>query len=101
MISKGVLEDQVEIVYNEWNEKEMTLGDHSKLRDANQPFTVLFAGNMGKSQALDSVPDAALVLQQQERDIRFRFIGKGVEVERLLTVTAHFQRMTHNLTITE
>jgi len=83
LISKGVLEDKVEIVYNWCNEKEMTLVDHSKLRDANQPFTVLFAGNMGKAQALDSVLDAALVLRQQERNIRFRFIGKGVEVERL------------------
>jgi colanic acid biosynthesis glycosyl transferase WcaI len=45
-------------------------------------FLVVFAGNIGKVQALDTVIDAARLLRN-ERDIAFTFIGDGVERERL------------------
>ena len=45
-------------------------------------FNVVFAGTMGKAQALDSVLDAAKRLQERE-DIQFVFVGGGIEVERL------------------
>lgn len=46
-----------------------------------RPFTVLFAGNMGKAQALETVLDAAQLLADEP--IRFLLVGGGVEVETL------------------
>jgi colanic acid biosynthesis glycosyl transferase WcaI len=47
-----------------------------------EEFTVLFAGTMGWSQGLDVVVDAAKLLTDQT-DIRFLFVGDGVEKPRI------------------
>lgn len=49
--------------------------------DADQPFTVVFAGNMGKAQALETVLEAANLLNGE--NIRFLLVGGGVETDRL------------------
>ncbi len=46
-------------------------------------FTILFAGNMGKAQALDTVIEAARILRDRAARIRFVMVGGGVEVEAL------------------
>ncbi len=46
-------------------------------------FTVLFAGNMGKAQALDAVLEAAHLLQERDSRVSFVMLGGGVEVTRL------------------
>lgn len=46
-------------------------------------FDILFAGNMGRAQALDSVLDAAALLKTEAPQVRFTFVGGGVEAERL------------------
>lgn len=43
-------------------------------------FTILFAGNMGKAQALDTVIEAARILRERSARIRFVMVGGGVEV---------------------
>lgn len=47
------------------------------------PFTVLFAGNMGTAQGLDTVLDAARLLADDAVAVRFVFVGGGVDVDRL------------------
>jgi glycosyltransferase involved in cell wall biosynthesis len=49
----------------------------------DEPFTILFAGNMGKAQGLDTVIDAARLLQERGVRARFVMIGGGVDVDRL------------------
>lgn len=49
----------------------------------SRPFTVLFAGNMGKAQGLETVLDAAKLLE--DAPVRFLMVGGGVEVEALRT----------------
>ncbi len=44
-----------------------------------RPFTILFAGNMGKAQGLDVVLKAAELLQREGSTVRFALIGGGVE----------------------
>jgi colanic acid biosynthesis glycosyl transferase WcaI len=44
-----------------------------------RPFTILFAGNMGKAQGLDVVLNAAEILQSEGSTVRFALIGGGVE----------------------
>ncbi len=46
-------------------------------------FTVGFAGNIGMAQAVDSLLDAAALIQPQRPDIQFFFVGGGTEVARL------------------
>ena len=50
----------------------------------NDPrLKILFAGNMGKAQALDSVLETAKVLQLDKANVVFIMIGGGLEVEGL------------------
>lgn len=46
-------------------------------------FNVLFAGNMGRAQALETVLAAASALRDQAPDVTFTLIGGGVEREAL------------------
>jgi colanic acid biosynthesis glycosyl transferase WcaI len=46
-------------------------------------FNILFAGNMGKAQALGTVIEAARRLKHEAPHIRFTMIGGGVEVDHL------------------
>jgi glycosyltransferase involved in cell wall biosynthesis len=46
-------------------------------------FNILYAGNMGKAQALDAVLNAAAVVENRFPPIQFVFVGGGVEVDRL------------------
>jgi glycosyltransferase involved in cell wall biosynthesis len=45
--------------------------------DIASGFSIVFAGNLGTAQALDTVLDAAACLQEQGDDIRFFLIGSG------------------------
>jgi len=51
-------------------------------------FNVLFAGTMGKVQALDAVIHAASLLKETHPDVRFVFVGGGVDVDRLKGLAA-------------
>lgn len=46
-------------------------------------FNIVFAGNMGKAQALDTVIQAAQKLQREAPKVRFTLVGGGVELEHL------------------
>lgn len=84
---KGVPGDKIEVIYNWCDdsnvypvEKDSALAD--KLGLAGR-FNIMFAGNMGKVQALDAVLDAANIVQTKYSHVQFVFIGGGVEVGNL------------------
>jgi glycosyltransferase involved in cell wall biosynthesis len=87
LIQKGVPEHKIEIVYNWFDEKNLTAKcNHIELPEImthKEYFKILFAGNMGKAQALDSVLQAAALLKEKSSKIQFIFIGGGVEVDHL------------------
>jgi glycosyltransferase involved in cell wall biosynthesis len=56
-----------------------------------EQFRILFAGNMGKAQALDAVLDAATLLQTRGSRVCFVLLGGGVEVPRLKQRAADLQ----------
>lgn len=84
LIERGVPEKKIDVIYNWCAEEEVTSTHEAffSFSDASK-FHVLFAGNMGKAQALDSVLDAAKILQQRAKAVVFVFLGGGVEVDRL------------------
>ncbi len=94
LLARGVPESKVVVVRNWADEavlrrslptERLDIGDKAPLADA-LPFTVVYAGNLGKAQALDAVLDAALMLQGSERSIRFLFVGDGIDRPRLKAI---------------
>ncbi len=86
LIERGVPEDKIEIIYNwtydcivpEGRSEEMAI----KYNMAGK-FNILFAGPMGKAQALESVLDAAKMLDGNQNKAFFTFMGGGIEVNHL------------------
>ena len=87
LIERGVPGDKIETIYN-WvddttvkpTKKDPALA--AKLGFSGK-FNIVFAGNMGKAQALESVLTAADILQKECYQVQFVFIGGGLEVENL------------------
>lgn len=85
LLERGVPEAKVEVIYNWCSEKEvMTPVDHApRFHCAADRFKVLFAGNMGRAQGLDSVVEAAQMLQDQNAPVTFFLLGAGLELQGL------------------
>ena len=98
LIERGVPERKIDVIYN-WCAEDMI-----DVPDAQMPehfpapgeFRVLFAGNMGKAQALDAVIAAAELLQAREARARLVFLGGGVEVQHLKVLAE--SKGLHNVT---
>ncbi len=88
LVERGVPERKVEVIYN-WCD-EASIGNPDGEAPIGFPasdrFSIVFAGNMGKAQALDAVLAAAEIVQKKVPEICFVFIGGGVEVDNLKTV---------------
>ena len=54
-----------------------------RVRADGERFNILFAGNMGKAQALDTVLEAARILATKAALVHFTLIGAGVGAEAL------------------
>ena len=85
LVQRGVPESKIEVIYN-WAD-ESALSTPTGTLAANFPgdnrFKIVFAGNMGKAQALDAVLQAAEILQGRGSSVCFVMLGGGVEVGRL------------------
>ena len=85
LLERGVPEHKLEVVYN-WVDEAALAAPTGRLPDnfpSGDQFRILFAGNMGKAQALDAVLDAAALLQSRQSRVCFVMLGRGVEVQRL------------------
>ena len=93
LIERGVQKDKIEIIYN-WADEDSLLSSGGCLPE-NFPdkntFKVIFAGNMGKAQALDVVLEAAALLKAANSRVVFVMIGGGVDVLRLKNTAADMQ----------
>lgn len=85
LIERGVPKDKINIIYNWCDEKSLSFvqGELPSNFPSIDKFRVLFAGNMGKAQALNAVLDAAEIVQKISSEISFVFVGGGVEVPQL------------------
>ncbi len=84
---RGVPERKISLIYNWCNELQIEskmICSTKKFKIKNRDhFNIVYAGNMGKAQALDVVLEAALVLSNRFTDINFIFIGWGIDISRL------------------
>jgi glycosyltransferase involved in cell wall biosynthesis len=93
LIERGVPAAKIDVIYNWCAEDMVCTADAGK--PGNFPgadtFRVLFAGNMGKAQALDALMEAAAILKQRAANVSLVFLGGGVEVSRLQAVAQQRQ----------
>lgn len=87
LVQRGVPESKVEVIYNWADESALKspVGTVPVAFPGSDRFRVVFAGNMGKAQALDAVLDAAAILQARGSRASLVMLGGGVEVSRLKT----------------
>jgi colanic acid biosynthesis glycosyl transferase WcaI len=85
LLQRNVPELKLSVIYNWADEASLStpVGCLPPAFAERDGFCILFAGNMGKAQALDTVLQAAELLQQQCSQVRWVMLGGGVEVERL------------------
>jgi glycosyltransferase involved in cell wall biosynthesis len=92
LIQRGVQETRISAIPN-WSEQERfyPLSFNKALANElglDKSFLVMFAGTMGFMQGLDSVLEAAQELGETEPDIRFVFIGGGIDKSRLMRLAS-------------
>ncbi len=84
VLSKGIPSDRVEVISNWVDTKKIfpVKEDENRFRReqdiSDEKFVVSYSGNLGLTQDLDVVLDAACLLKE-EADILFLLIGKGVK----------------------
>jgi colanic acid biosynthesis glycosyl transferase WcaI len=83
--ARGVPAQKLTTIYNWCDEAAMREAAPASidLAPLDGRFNVVFAGNMGKAQALDAVIRAATMVAGQDRWVQFVLVGGGVEVEAL------------------
>ncbi len=85
LVQRDVPENKIEVIYN-WADESALMAPVGNLPPGfpgGDRFKIVFAGNMGKAQALDTVLDAAKILQERGSRVCFVMLGGGVEVCRL------------------
>ncbi len=85
LLQRGVPEAKVSVIYNWADEASLAapVGQVPAAFPGPGQFRILFAGNMGKAQALGTVLQAAVLLQEQGSRVCWVMLGGGVEVDRL------------------
>ena len=80
LLAKGVPDDKISVIPNFIDTEFVTpvpkQNDFSRKHALENKFVVLFAGNMGFSQGLEVVLDAAKLLRRNE-EIKFLLVGNG------------------------
>ncbi|MHA3114591.1 glycosyltransferase WbuB [Acinetobacter sp. ANC 4635] len=85
LIERSVPEHKISMIYNWCDEEALAHASPIKIeyeKKLQGKFNIVFAGNMGKAQALDTILTVAISLQNLP-DIQFVFVGAGTETERL------------------
>lgn len=86
LVDRGVPAEKVSVIFNWCDEDAMRAGENgagvAAATERQGTFRVVYAGTMGPVQALESVVDAAALLQDRP-EVEFLFVGDGVETATL------------------
>lgn len=90
LIERGIPAERLSVIYN-WCDEQALAIDSATTVDTSYMdgyFNVVFAGNIGKAQALEAVLRAARIVWERDQSVRFVFVGAGVEVDSLKVLAA-------------
>ncbi|WP_230411222.1 glycosyltransferase family 4 protein [Collimonas humicola] len=89
LIQRGVPESKISLIYNWCDEAAMQVPKNGSvdLSFMDGRFNLVFAGNMGKAQALDAVIAAAEIVAATDSQVQFVFVGGGIQVDALKTMS--------------
>jgi colanic acid biosynthesis glycosyl transferase WcaI len=85
LIERGVPASKIDVIYN-WCDEDALRAPAFRVPKGfpqGDMFRILYAGNIGKAQALSAVLDAAKLLETRAPKVLFIFLGKGVELQDL------------------
>ena len=84
LLTRGVPEEKLHVIRN-WADDAALIASSDSAEDMLTPgkFTIVYGGNLGRMQALDSVILAAQKAWMEDHEIELILIGEGVESERL------------------
>ncbi len=92
LANRGIDQSKLEMIYNWCDESSINVPvpdpTVSEELGFSNHFNIVFAGTMGVMQALDTVIEAARFIQVECPDVRFTFVGGGIEVDRLKTAAS-------------
>jgi lipopolysaccharide/colanic/teichoic acid biosynthesis glycosyltransferase len=85
LVEEGVPGSKVEVIYNWPNETEARPHGDSDLTAfaLRGRFNIIFAGNMGPAQGLETVLRAAKMIESAAPHVQFILVGDGIEADRL------------------
>lgn len=85
LTKRKVPSNKIEIIYNWANEKSLLSpsGELPKSFPDNEFFKVVFAGNIGKAQSVDTILSAARLIKNNDSKVKIIILGSGIEAERL------------------
>lgn len=85
LVDRGVSEEKISVLYNWADESALSQGGNELASHFGKAgcFNIVFAGNMGRAQALNTILEAAIILKTQSPNVTFVFIGDGLEAATL------------------
>lgn len=94
LIRRGVPLSKIRVIQNWCDEKSILESDHVDTEDSfdlRGRFNVVYTGNFGRVQALETVLDAAILVYNRFPDIRFVLVGDGVDALHLKAIAAKLE----------
>ncbi|HUP78889.1 MAG TPA: glycosyltransferase family 4 protein, partial [Pirellula sp.] len=92
LANRGIDQAKLVMIYNWCDESSINIPEPNPTVAQELGFTnhfnIVFAGTMGVMQALDSIMDAAKLVAKEFPEVKFTFVGGGIEVDRLKSVSA-------------
>ena len=82
LINRGVHADKVHVIPNWCDERQLPLVPGGNTT-SGETFEIVYAGAMGPAQSLSYVLDAAAMLVHDSPNVRFTFVGTGIESDEL------------------
>lgn len=87
LVDRRVDETKIEVIYNWCDDSQIVSGNPSDqlAQDLGMKdkFNILFAGNIGKAQAMGAVLDAAKLIKDDCPNVQFVLMGGGIETQPL------------------
>ena len=82
LIKRKVPPGKIDVIYNWSNITDSKKSCSISIRKKDK-FHIIFAGNIGKAQSIETIIDAAKILTNKSNDVEFIIIGDGIELKNI------------------